>query len=158
MILSDILLNFRNSGTATAQIISMLHHTPMRGKERRGALSDYQPVAGDEVGDGVRRPIASVTSSRSHSRSSLKEPEIDQAGWFGLIWSFSVSVGFTVRSSRFDLEDQLTTTSSSLRSVVELGFPCSVRYSNIRRFRSVGARLAVVASSFFTLSYSRPIS
>jgi uncharacterized oligopeptide transporter (OPT) family protein len=70
------------SGTATAQIISVLHDVPPPGgaRKRRGgyralATSDGEVGEEDDMGKGEK---------------------IDQKGWMVLLTSFAVSAGFTV--------------------------------------------------------------
>lgn len=69
------------SGTATAQIISVLHNVPPPGSK---------PVGG-------YRPLA--TSEGEEERVEPAATKIDRAGWSALMNSFAVSAGFTVSFS-----------------------------------------------------------
>ena len=98
------------SGTATAQLISVLHRRPLPGtalRNRRGYSplnsegndrEDYQaiPSADDE---GSRFEHAESPSDEAGVADAHKREEIQQEGWSVLGWSFAASAALTASRS-----------------------------------------------------------
>lgn len=79
------------SGTATAQLISVLHAIPPPGMNNRRKRGDYQRLAmADEL-----------TFNESEPEVEVEATKIDQAGWTSLISSFSISALYTLLSLAF---------------------------------------------------------
>ncbi|KAK4698315.1 hypothetical protein P7C70_g7965, partial [Phenoliferia sp. Uapishka_3] len=76
------------SGTATAQIISVLHAVPPPGIKRRVGQYRALPTSDEEVGG---------------EPESDSEEKIDRKGWMALTWSFAASVTYTLLSLAFPI-------------------------------------------------------
>ena len=95
------------SGTATAQLISVLHRKPLPGTalRNRRAYSHLGPVDTSR-GDYQAIPSADLVDSQfQHSEGLVDEADIDDdqereevhlEGWSMLGWSFAASAGLTV--------------------------------------------------------------
>lgn len=90
------------SGTATAQMISVLHSAPAPAST--SALRHRRPSSSARsAGSGYE---AVPDRDRDEDEDEVEEEtvkqgkgEFDQTGWVALSWSFGVSAIFTVRSS-----------------------------------------------------------
>lgn len=52
--------------------------------------------------DRTEGEYSALAMTDGEESAPAKETKIDQKGWMALVWSFSVSAGFTVRSSFLD--------------------------------------------------------
>lgn len=88
------------SGTATGQLISVLHEMPppdLRGvvpRQRRG----YNALASEEEGDREQDGIAHVAEPQERETDTLHVDQNaeEKEGWSALIWSFAASGAMTV--------------------------------------------------------------
>lgn len=81
------------SGTATAQIIGMLHSVPLQRDGPLKAVTSYSalPSSASEAGD----------DDEDEADESAPEPKLDEGEWSALSWSFSASSIFTILSLMF---------------------------------------------------------
>lgn len=106
------------SGTATAQLISVLHKTPLRrpiststspnsdseSSVRRRGSAGYEALEADEPTDSLGRQ--SLDSHNGTKKDAGAEREaLMSVGWTLLGWSFAASAALTVRSSFFHSAD-----------------------------------------------------
>lgn len=101
------------SGTATAQIISVLHEVPAPGAK---PVDGYRPLA---TSDGEEEQVQAAPT------------KIDKSGWNALLQSFALSAGFTV--SRAVIRPRRSLTPSI--AAAESGFPRRIRNSHLQRLR-----------------------
>lgn len=78
------------SGTATAQLISVLHAVPPPGMKNRSSRNGRSRGDYQMIDDAVRNDDEEV------EEVLIEEKKIDQDGWNSLIWSFTVSASYTV--------------------------------------------------------------
>jgi uncharacterized oligopeptide transporter (OPT) family protein len=91
------------SGTATAQLIAVLHRLPPPGTEPAHVRKGYRAIGVEDENvpsEGQPRPSEDVTAVQSDATDELEAEgeKIRRAGWTALGWSFLASSLMTVGS------------------------------------------------------------
>lgn len=82
------------SGTATAQLISVLHDVPPPGARRQnGSLRQRRGYT--VIQDGEEGSVEEAIEEE-HDRDAEERDAVRQGGWFALGWSFAASALMTV--------------------------------------------------------------
>lgn len=88
------------SGTATAHIISVLHHDSPESqsavRHRRKRSAQYQAVATDDNAEGT-----GADQSHAEDDEEVTESKVDRSSWLALSWSFAMSAGYTLLTLAF---------------------------------------------------------
>ncbi|TFY71162.1 hypothetical protein EVG20_g1855 [Dentipellis fragilis] len=87
------------SGTATAQLISVLHKIPPPNLTLRHRHSGYSPITTEDEAD--EEPAVSPTDSVSEAAEAEVLKTVQSEGWSDLVWSFLASAFVTLLSYFF---------------------------------------------------------